>query len=146
MTLNTEREGKEKLRRRASTPIPSSHQPGPRDRRLPAEPRHPPLGQSASYQAGDKSVHPRASWSSDSDESDSSGAECLYRVVLLGDHGVGKSSLASIFAGIQEKDAHHHIGGGLFLKIGIVYDCKCSLNCICSPFAPCSETLNISDC
>ncbi|KAG9260484.1 GTP-binding protein REM 1 [Astyanax mexicanus] len=110
MTLNTEREGKEALRRRASTPIPSSHQPGPRGRTLPAESRHPPLVQSASYQPGDKNVHLQANWSSDSEESDSSGAECLYRVVLLGDHGVGKSSLASIFAGIQEKDAHHHIG------------------------------------
>lgn len=108
MTLNTEREGKEALRRRASTPVPSSHQPGPRDRALQPQPRHPPLGQSASYQPGERS------WSSDSDESDSSGAECLYRVVLLGDHGVGKSSLASIFAGIQEKDAHNHIGGELF--------------------------------
>ncbi|XP_076860436.1 GTP-binding protein REM 1 [Brachyhypopomus gauderio] len=110
MTLNTEREGKETLRRRASTPVPSSHQSGPRDREPQVDPRHPPLGHSASYNPGDKSIISRANWSSDSDESDSSGAECLYRVVLLGDHGVGKSSLANIFAGIQEKDAHNHIG------------------------------------
>ncbi|XP_026868291.1 GTP-binding protein REM 1 [Electrophorus electricus] len=109
MTLNTEREGKATLRRRASTPIPSSHQPGPRDRELPVDSHHPPLGQSASYQPGDKSIHSLANWSSGSEESDSSGAECLYRVVLLGDHGVGKSSLANIFAGIQEKDAHNYI-------------------------------------
>ncbi|XP_066528139.1 GTP-binding protein REM 1 [Hoplias malabaricus] len=110
MTLNTEREGKETLRRRASTPLPSSHQQRSKDRPLPGEPHHPPLGHSASYQAGDSSVKPRFSSSSDSEQSDSSGGECLYRVVLLGDHGVGKSSLASIFAGIQEKDAHNHIG------------------------------------
>ncbi|KAG5274450.1 hypothetical protein AALO_G00136440 [Alosa alosa] len=110
MTLNTQREGKETLRRRASTPIPSSHQSGLRNRDPPSDPHHPQLGQSASYHPGDKSILTRANWSSESDDSDSSEAECLYRVVLLGDHGVGKSSLASIFAGIQEKDAHHHVG------------------------------------
>lgn len=110
MTLNTQKEGKEPLRRRASTPIPSSRQGGKGERDPSADLYHPPLAQSASYHPGDKSIHSRANWSSDS-ESDSSGAECLYRVVLLGDHGVGKSSLANIFAGIQEKDAHKHIGG-----------------------------------
>lgn len=113
MTLNTQRERKETLRRRASTPIPSSHQSGPRNRDPPSDPHHPPLGHSASYHPGDKSIHSRANWSSDSEESDSSEAECLYRVVLLGEHGVGKSSLANIFAGIQEKDAHNHIEGML---------------------------------
>lgn len=110
MTLNTQREGKETLRRRASTPIPSSHQSGPRNRDPPLDPHHPQLGHSASYHPGDKTILSRANWSSESEESDSSEAECLYRVVLLGDHGVGKSSLANIFAGIQEKDAHNHIG------------------------------------
>ncbi len=110
MTLNTQKERKEPLRRRASTPIPSSRQGGKGERDPSADPYHPPLAQSASYHPGDKSIHSQANWSSDS-ESDSSGAECLYRVVLLGDHGVGKSSLANIFAGIQEKDAHKHIGG-----------------------------------
>ncbi|KAI2659200.1 GTP-binding protein REM 1 [Labeo rohita] len=109
MTLNTQKEGKQPLRRRASTPIPSSRQTGRGERDPSADPYHQPLAQSASYHPGDKSIHSRANWSSDS-ESDSSGAECLYRVVLLGDHGVGKSSLANIFAGIQEKDAHKHIG------------------------------------
>lgn len=113
MTLNTQKEGKEPLRRRASTPIPSSRQAGRGDRDPLTDPYHPPLAQSASYHPGDKSIHSRANWSSDS-ESDSSGSECLYRVVLLGDHGVGKSSLANIFAGIQEKDAHKHIGGKQF--------------------------------
>ena len=121
MTLNTQRERKETLRRRASTPLPSSHQPGPKERDPPADPRHPPLGQSASYHPGDKSLHSRANWSSDSEDSESSGGDCVYRVVLLGDHAVGKSSLANIFAGIQEKDAHDHLGGGLFHRNHIVY-------------------------
>ena len=116
MTLNTEREGKkEKLRRRASTPLPASHQPGPKERGDPAaDPRHPPLTQSASYHPGDTSLHCRANWSSDSEDSENSGEGCLYRVVLLGDHGVGKSSLANIFAGIQEKaekEPHDQLGG-----------------------------------
>lgn len=106
MTLNTQRESREVARRRASTPFPSS-QHGVMRREL----QHPPLAQSASYQAGDTKFHLQAHWSSDSEESDSSGYECLYRVMLLGDHGVGKSSLASIFAGIQEKDAHNCTGG-----------------------------------
>ncbi|XP_057218599.1 GTP-binding protein REM 1 [Triplophysa rosa] len=109
MTLNTQKERKEPLRRRASTPIPSSRQATRGDRDSSSDPYHPPLAQSASYHSGDKSFHSRANWSSDS-ESDSSGSDCLYRVVLLGDHGVGKSSLINIFAGIQEKDAHKHIG------------------------------------
>ncbi|KAB5536972.1 hypothetical protein PHYPO_G00113430 [Pangasianodon hypophthalmus] len=109
MTLNTQREGREVVRRRASTPIPSS-----RHGVIHREPQHPPLAQSASYQAGDTKLHLRTHWSSDSEESDSSGYECLYRVILLGDHGVGKSSLASIFAGIQEKDAHSCIGEDMY--------------------------------
>ncbi|KAK2821358.1 hypothetical protein Q7C36_020701 [Tachysurus vachellii] len=95
MMLNTQRESRDVVRRRASTPVSSSQH-----RVMHRDPQHPPLAQSASYQAGD-TKH----WSSDSEESDSSGHECLYQVILLGDHGVGKSSLARIFAGIQEKDA-----------------------------------------
>ncbi|KAF7693310.1 GTP-binding protein REM 1 [Silurus meridionalis] len=109
MTLNTQREGKEVVRRRASTPIPSS-----RHGVVQREPEHPPLAQSTSYQAGETKLHLRNQWSSDSGESDSSGYECLYRVILLGDHGVGKSSLASIFAGIQEKDGHNCIGEDMY--------------------------------
>uniref|UniRef100_A0A8C3G7G0 GTP-binding protein REM 2 n=1 Tax=Cyclopterus lumpus TaxID=8103 RepID=A0A8C3G7G0_CYCLU len=71
----------------------------------PVQPRsHPPLGQSASYHPGDKSLHYRAEWSSDSDDDSQSDSDCVYRVVLLGDHGVGKTSLAGIFAGITEKE------------------------------------------
>ncbi|XP_035486149.1 GTP-binding protein REM 1 [Scophthalmus maximus] len=120
MTLNTQRE-KEPLRRRGSTPIPpghfSRHQSWTRDLRLPGsaqpdpeQPRpqrsHPPLGQSASYHPGDKSLHYRAHWSSDSDDDSQSDSDCVYRVVLLGDLGVGKTSLAGIFGGITDKDDH----------------------------------------
>lgn len=123
MTLNTQRE-KEPLRRRGSTPVPpahfSQHRSWTGDPRFPGsthpdpkQPRaqrsHPPLGQSASYHPGDKSLHYRAQWSSDSE--DDSDSDCVYRVVLLGDHGVGKTSLAGIFAGITEKDEQP--GGGM---------------------------------
>ncbi|KAF3856704.1 hypothetical protein F7725_017427 [Dissostichus mawsoni] len=102
MTLNTQR-GKEPLRRRGSTPIPPAHfykhpswTQDPQDSRLPRSnhqepepPRpqrsHPPLGQSASYHPGDKSLHYRAQWSSDSDDDSQSDSDCVYRVVLLGD-------------------------------------------------------------
>ncbi|KAG2461290.1 GTP-binding protein REM 1 [Polypterus senegalus] len=110
MTLNTQRDTKETVRRRASTPLPAGHQPSPLDRDLPPNFNHPNIGHSASYHQGDTTPQPRGSWSSDSAESDTSEADCLYRVVLLGDPGVGKSSLANIFAGIQEKDSSDHLG------------------------------------
>ncbi|XP_029288343.1 GTP-binding protein REM 1 isoform X2 [Cottoperca gobio] len=112
MTLNTQRE-KEPLRRRDSTPIPPTHfyqHPSwtrdLQDPRLPSSTQrsHPSLGQSASYHPGDNSLHYRAQWSSDSDDDSQSDSDCVYRVVLLGDHSVGKTSLAGIFAGITEKD------------------------------------------
>ncbi|XP_037535602.1 GTP-binding protein REM 1 [Nematolebias whitei] len=116
MTLNAQRE-KELLRRRGSTPIAPLFKQlsGPRDLRYSVSNQpssesfgptrsHPPLGQSASYHPGDKSFHYRAQWSSDSDDDSQSESDCVYRVVLLGDHGVGKTSLAGIFAGITEKD------------------------------------------
>ncbi|XP_034557191.1 GTP-binding protein REM 1 isoform X2 [Notolabrus celidotus] len=118
MTLNTQRE-KQPLRRRGSTPIAPSHfyrQPSwTRDPQLPGSAKqdpdqlhsqrsHPRLGQSASYHPGDKSLHYLAEWSSDSEDDSLSDSDCVYRVVLLGDHGVGKTSLAGIFAGVTEKD------------------------------------------
>ncbi|KAM7005331.1 GTP-binding protein REM 1 isoform 1-T1 [Tautogolabrus adspersus] len=118
MTLNTQRE-KQPLRRRGSTPIPPTHfyrQPSwTQDPQLTGstkhdsdQPRpqrsHPPLGQSASYHPGDKSLHYLAEWSSDSEDDSLSDSDCVYRVVLLGDNGVGKTSLAGIFAGVTEKE------------------------------------------
>uniref|UniRef100_A0A3Q3NHP5 GTP-binding protein n=1 Tax=Labrus bergylta TaxID=56723 RepID=A0A3Q3NHP5_9LABR len=107
MTLNTQRE-KQPLRRRGSTPIPPTHfhrQPSwTQDHQLTGSTNHPPLGQSASYHPGDKSLHYLAEWSSDSEDDSLSDSDCVYRVVLLGDHGVGKTSLAGIFAGVTEKE------------------------------------------
>ncbi|KAM7090846.1 GTP-binding protein REM 1 isoform 1-T1 [Ciconia maguari] len=99
MTLNTQRGSKSPLRRRASTPLPRPGVPGAASR---GEPCHPQLGHSAS-EPGGRAAAPRGSWSSDS--SGSSGSwEPLYRVVLLGDPGVGKTSLVNLFAGVQERD------------------------------------------
>lgn len=137
MTLNTQRE-KEPLARRGSTSIPPTnfyqHPSLTRDSRLPRssqpdaeQPRtqrsHPPLGQSASYHPGDKSLHYRLQWSSDSEDDSQSDSDCVYRVVLLGDHGVGKTSLAGIFAGITEKEEHQ--GGGMLpLVFWLIYVVK----------------------
>ncbi|PIO31606.1 hypothetical protein AB205_0184400 [Aquarana catesbeiana] len=46
----------------------------------------------------------RCSWSSDSSDSviSSESGNTYYRVVLIGEHGVGKSTLASIFAGVPD--------------------------------------------
>ncbi|KAM9121008.1 GTP-binding protein REM 1 isoform 2-T2 [Pangshura tecta] len=107
MTLNTQQGGKGPVHRRASTPVPLSHRsrPGIREPRPnPIESHHPPLGYSLSFEPGDKApVAPCSSCSSDSADSNSSW-ESLYRVVLLGDPGVGKTSLVNLFAGIQERD------------------------------------------
>lgn len=115
MTLNTQQEAKTPLRRRASTPLPLSsrgRQPG-----LCAAPststqaRHPRLGQSASLNPPPQQPSPAPDgWSSESSDSEGSW-EALYRVVLLGDPGVGKTSLANLFAGKQERELHEQLGG-----------------------------------
>uniref|UniRef100_A0A8B9N5D7 RRAD and GEM like GTPase 1 n=1 Tax=Accipiter nisus TaxID=211598 RepID=A0A8B9N5D7_9AVES len=107
MTLNTQRGCKSPLRRRASTPLPRPGVPGVTSR---GEAWHPQLGHSAS-EPGGRAAAPRGSWSSES--SGSSGSwEPLYRVVLLGDSGVGKTSLVNLFAGVQERDLLEQHGGG----------------------------------
>ncbi|XP_075577311.1 GTP-binding protein REM 1 [Pelecanus crispus] len=99
MTLNTQCGSKSPLRRRASTPLP---RPGVLGATPRGEPGHPQLGHSTS-EPGSRAAAPRGSWSSES--SGSSGSwEPLYRVVLLGDPGVGKTSLVNLFAGVQERD------------------------------------------
>lgn len=103
MTLNTQPGNKSPLRRRASTPLPRVPGAAPR-----AELGHPQLGQSSS-EPGARAAAPRGSWSSESSASSSSWE---HRVVLLGDPGVGKTSLANAFAGIQERDLLEQHGGG----------------------------------
>uniref|UniRef100_A0A667YHU4 GTP-binding protein n=1 Tax=Myripristis murdjan TaxID=586833 RepID=A0A667YHU4_9TELE len=119
MTLNTQRE-KEPLQRRASTPVPSAHfhqhPPWARDAQQPAAGGTPP-GPATSHTQSSQSSEPKSSQSSqssqpsepqsshsDSDDDSQSDSDCVYRVVLLGDHGVGKTSLAGIFAGVTDKD------------------------------------------
>lgn len=114
MTLNTQQEAKTPLRRRASTPLPLStrgHQPGLLGTAPSTQSQHPRLGQSASLNTPTRQPSSAPSgWSSESSDSEGSW-EALYRVVLLGDPGVGKTSLASLFAGKQERDLHEQLGG-----------------------------------
>lgn len=114
MTLNTQQEVKTTLRRRASTPLPLSsrgRQPGRLCTAPPAQSQHPRLGQSASLNPPVQKPSPaQDGWSSESSDSEGSW-EALYRVVLLGDSGVGKTSLASLFAEKQERDLHEQLGG-----------------------------------
>lgn len=59
--------------------------------------------------------HCRRSWSSDSTDSviSSESGNTYYRVVLIGEQGVGKSTLANIFAGVHESmDSDCEVLGG----------------------------------
>ncbi|XP_012310666.1 GTP-binding protein REM 1 isoform X2 [Aotus nancymaae] len=117
MTLNTGQEAKTPLCRRASTPLPLSprgRQPGLLSTAPSTQSQHPRLGQSASLNPPTQKPSPAPDdWSSESSDSEGSW-EALYRVVLLGDPGVGKTSLASLFAGKQEKDLHEQLGEGVY--------------------------------
>ncbi|KAM4689866.1 GTP-binding protein REM 1 isoform 2-T3 [Rhinophrynus dorsalis] len=82
------------LCRRASTPLPCAHQ----NRQRATNPI-------VSIPSPSKSeLSPHCSGSSDSGVSDGV-CEALFRVVLLGDPGVGKSSLAAVFRRDQDRDA-----------------------------------------
>ncbi|XP_069863098.1 GTP-binding protein REM 1 isoform X1 [Dipodomys merriami] len=112
MTLNTQQEAKTPLRRRASTPLPLSSRGNQPGRLCTAAPQsqHPRLSQSVSLNPPSRKPSPAPDgWSSESSDSEGSW-EALYRVVLLGDPGVGKTSLASLFAGKQERDLHEQLG------------------------------------
>ncbi|XP_070797942.1 GTP-binding protein REM 1 [Pituophis catenifer annectens] len=105
MTLNIQRGSPGgPCQRRASTPLPASHRErlNPGSRR--AELCHPQLGQSLSCEPRARLPEPCSGWRSESSGSEES-CGSLYRVVLLGDPGVGKSTLVSVFAGVQEKDS-----------------------------------------
>ena len=61
------------------------------------------LTRCTSYTPGDQHRDSCVSDSSDSVISSGSDAEGqVYKVVMLGDHGVGKSSLARIFGGVED--------------------------------------------
>nr|XP_020670329.1 GTP-binding protein REM 1 [Pogona vitticeps] len=117
MTLNTQRGGSGRGttggnlspgQRRASTPLPAPY--GSRPRMPSVRPNragscHPQLGHSSSCEPPPSRLPaPRGSWSPESSDSEEAW-ESLYRVVLLGDPGVGKTSLVSLFAGVQDKDS-----------------------------------------
>ncbi|XP_037668277.1 GTP-binding protein REM 1 isoform X1 [Choloepus didactylus] len=113
MTLNTQQKAKTPVYRRASTPLPLSpqgHQPSLMCSEPSRESQHPRLGQSVSLNPPARIPSPAPyGWSSESSDSEGSW-EAFYRVVLLGDPGVGKTSLANLFAGKQERDLHEQLG------------------------------------
>lgn len=105
MTLNTQPGSRSPLRRRASTPLPRPGGSGATSRDKPC---HPQLGHTAS-EPGSRA--PRGGCSPGSSGSPSL-RKPRYRVVLLGDPGVGKTSLVNLFAGVQERDLLDQHGGG----------------------------------
>ena len=92
---------------------------------IPADGRH-LMVQKESYQYSQCSHHPaapedhcRRSWSSDSTDSviSSESGNTYYRVVLIGEQGVGKSTLANIFAGVHDSmDSDCEVLGGRWLS------------------------------
>ncbi|PKU35826.1 hypothetical protein llap_13867 [Limosa lapponica baueri] len=75
-----------------------------------------------SYSPGEEH---RESWASDSSDSViSSGSDSdshLYKVILLGEHGVGKTSLARIFGGVEDGAEAEEAEGR---ACAVVFDCK----------------------
>lgn len=71
--------------------------------------------------------HCRQSWSSDSTDSviSSESGSTYYRVVLIGEHGVGKSTLANIFAGVHDSmDSDCEVLGGRWPSPGGLLSCR----------------------
>ncbi|XP_030058431.1 GTP-binding protein RAD [Microcaecilia unicolor] len=73
-----------------------------------------------SYNPGDEHRESCASDSSDSVISSSDSEDHVYKVILLGEHGVGKSSLARIFGGIE--DSHEAEEAGNTYDRSIIVD------------------------
>ncbi|NWR07105.1 REM1 protein, partial [Paradoxornis webbianus] len=100
---------------RASTPLPRPGGSGATSRGV-TSPCHPQLGHTAS-EPGSRA--PRGSCSPGSSGSPSL-RKPRYRVVLLGDPGVGKTSLVNLFAGVQERDLLDQHGGAAYERRLIV--------------------------
>uniref|UniRef100_UPI00398E7074 GTP-binding protein RAD n=1 Tax=Pristiophorus japonicus TaxID=55135 RepID=UPI00398E7074 len=128
MTLNKLNSVRGLDRRRGSTP---PHLPQPLHRRsMPVDERE----LRGSVQAGNlsnlgRTSHgpgQRDSWASGSSDSViSSGSDSdssLYKVLLLGEHRVGKSSLARIFGGVEESEPHETEGRGDTFDRSILVD------------------------
>jgi hypothetical protein len=92
---------------------------------IPADGRHlmvqkelPPYNHGNRHSAAPED-HCRQSWSSDSTDSviSSELGNTYYRVVLIGEQGVGKSTLANIFAGVHDSmDSDCEVLGGRWLS------------------------------
>ncbi|KAJ3593522.1 hypothetical protein NHX12_005856 [Muraenolepis orangiensis] len=150
MTLNKgDKKLRNMERRRGSAPFPA-HLPNPHRRSMPVDDRElrasVPSGQAAdelssgnllrcaysstttAYSScpGGEQPHllrdSRVSDSSDSVISSGSDAEQspVYKVVLLGEHGVGKSSLARIFGGVEEAHDSEEAGETRMMKMKMI--------------------------
>ncbi|XP_013926390.1 PREDICTED: GTP-binding protein RAD-like, partial [Thamnophis sirtalis] len=122
MTLNRDDKLRYLDKRRGSMPFAAHHPQQPLHRRsmpvderdlqssLPPSPRGQLSGlmRCTSYNPGEEEEEEtqRPGWNSDSSDSViSSGSDSeggLYKVMLLGEHGVGKTSLARIFGGVED--------------------------------------------
>lgn len=118
------RGGRERERRRGSTPwgpAPPLHR-----RSMPVDERDLQAalapGALATAAPGTGSPGPRLDWPESSSDSLSSGGsdsdESVYKVLLLGAPGVGKSALARIFGGVEDGPEAEAAGEGLGLFSG----------------------------
>ncbi|XP_066493186.1 GTP-binding protein RAD [Tiliqua scincoides] len=101
MTLNRGDQLRHLDKRRGSMPL-AMHQQHLHRRSMPVDERE----LQASLPSPAEEEAPRQGWTSDSSDSViSSGSDSdgnLYKVVVLGEHGVGKTSLARIFGGVED--------------------------------------------
>lgn len=73
----------------------------------------------------------RRSWSSESSDSviSSESGKNYYRVVLIGEQGVGKTTIANVFAGVHDSmDSDCEVLGGRFLHslpLEFIYSLSC---------------------